>query len=114
MMAESMQLTCNLIAERAQQLAVSAQAVRAGAVREHRAELTALVARHLEGAERRLSPVAKRALLHDHRRCAQLVRAIELALDDSDFAQAAARARELARFAVTHEEKERPYLSCDD
>ena len=68
-----MQLTCDLIVERAQRLAVSAVATRAGAVREQRTELSALVARHLEEAERRLSTVGKRALLRDHRRCAQLM-----------------------------------------
>jgi hypothetical protein len=107
-------LTCNLIVERAQQLAVSAHAVHAGAARELRSELSALVARHLEEAERQLSTVGKRALLHDHRRCAQLVRAIELALDDNDLAQVAAKARELARFALAHELRERPYLPAHD
>ena len=42
------------------------------------------------------------------------MRAIELALDDNDLTQAAARARELGRFAVAHGQRERPYLSSDD
>jgi|SRR4051812_34658803 hypothetical protein len=109
-----MQLTCNLIFERARQLAVSAQAPGAGTIHDQRVELSALVARHLEEAERGLSILAKRALLRDHRRCAQLARAIELALDDNDLGQVAARASELARFATAHEERERPYLAPND
>jgi hypothetical protein len=109
-----MQLTCSLIIEGARRLAASAVAIGAHAVCEQRTELSTLVARHLEVAERQLSMVGKRALLRDHRRCSQLMRAIELALDDNDLAQAAARARELGRFAVGHAQRERAYLSTDD
>ena len=64
-----MQLTCDLIVERAQRLAVSAVATRTGAVREQRTELSALVARHLEEAERACRPSA-------NARCSAIIGAV--------------------------------------
>jgi hypothetical protein len=103
-------LSCASICTCAEELAASAQAAATTMTRQRRAELTTLVERHLQEAERRLPAVARRALLRDHRRCAQLMRAIELALDDTDLVSAAASARALARFIVAHEQRERAYL----
>ncbi len=104
-------LSCSSIAAAAERVAAAAQAGSAASARERAVELVGLVGHHVEQAERELSTVARRALLHEHRRCAQLARAIELAVDDADLARAAAQARALARLAVAHEEKERAYAA---
>jgi hypothetical protein len=77
--------------------------------RAHHAALCVAVERHLACCDRSLSQLAKRALLHDHRRMAQMSRAITLAADNGDVRAAAQQARRLAELAAAHDERETSY-----
>ena len=105
-MGDDLHATCDEARTHAEQIAAAPFASTAA---EHRAALVLAVERHLGIAEHLSSTAAKRALLHDHRRLAQLLRALELALDASD-PRAAAAARRLGQFIADHAARERTHF----
>ena len=105
---EELQSSCNEVRAHA-----DAMAEDVAAVPEHRGGLGAAVERHLTTAERALSPLARRALLRDHRRLEQLLRAVEFAADDGDGRAVAVQARRLVRFIVEHAAREREYIAAE-
>lgn len=71
----------------------------------HLSKLRASVAHHLDLAEAVLPAVARRRLLHDHRRLGQLMRALDLVVgDDPD--EANVIAREIAALLARHSPRE--------
>lgn len=104
--ADELRLTCDEARAHAEGLADGALQDLAS----RRQALGDAIARHLGVADRALSLVARRALLHDHRRLAQLLRAYELAADAGDVRAAATHARRLARFLLDHDARERGYV----
>ncbi|MCU1277684.1 MAG: hypothetical protein JWM53_1230 [bacterium] len=105
--AQQLGSSCERI--RAEAAELRASAASAG-LQQQRAALTSSVAEHLRLVDELLSALARRRLLHDHRRLTQLMRAIELAVDDGDAAQAAAAARKLEAFIVAHDGRERAWV----
>ncbi len=103
---DDLRATCDDVRALAETLAATAVAATQVATRD---ALRVAVERHLGAAERALSSLGKRALLHDHRRLTQLMRAVELALDTADTRAVAAPARRLAQFVVEHDARERTY-----
>lgn len=107
-MGDDLGMTCDEARQHAEEIAAAPFGSTAA---DHRSALVRAVERHLVAAEHRLSTAAKRVFLHDHRRVAQLLRALELALDAHD-RRAALAARRLGEFIGDHAARERSYVDA--